>query len=716
MVLTLATNMLFSCGLCRERLSTDMKTLPCLHNFCRCCIAQIFRKQLPEITTTNNNNNTTSLFSCPECFSKVLTPDPPDGFAENRAKEEERVQWVLDKLEPNSFILNLLKAKELQQDAQLCERCLKDNSNVSASAWCRDCDKCFCSRCLKLHQDFTLHSEIVCLADGDLPSLKELMPRQKCDAHKEPVNTYCTRCRLCLCQSCWMGHFTVTGNCPPPLPLDKLAGLKKADGNVLLSGIKITENDIKRRNDETLARMSKVKEEFQTAFEQVRADRDRLISIFNKKADELLFNLESAAKAESEKLASQLSQNGTWLNQIDFLALNVNTLMTNATSTDLVSCYPKLDSCWDSLQVCINAEVANWEKISVNYSGQFAKLLQNAEQMKIGHVQIEEEKSPGEPLKGDKSAIVSPDPDIHSERNAAIQCQLKDYKDAWTQTRVVRTSDICIQSGESTPKLIDADRWSVSGSSIDFIDGIAVSTEGSVFLCCRSLKQVREYSSEGLFLSSCSLPCRPFDITCLTEEVLAVVSSDDHMLITLLRTTSDKDPLKIYKVVHTKQNYVSACGSGSLFYACQRSGNVELINIEANVMIVVAQPTAKPDPRHRVVLGSTTHSVVFLDYIDQTLTLYGRSGKIYSTANARNRGGQQSTSHMCMDVHGTLFACNNVGIYTVATEDSPSSVLWTFEDKKLKCAPRMCIGGSKLFLTYFTNNRKEIRVFKISYL
>ena len=715
MVLTSATNMLFSCGICREHLHTDMTTLPCLHNFCRCCVEHLFRKQLrqnPQITPGNHN----SPFSCPDCSSKVFPPDTSDGIAENYAKGEERIQWVLDSLEPNTFILNLLKAKELQQNTQLCERCFKEHSPVSASAWCRECNKCFCSRCLKLHQDFTMHFEVVFLSDGDLPNLKDLMPRRKCDTHKEPVNTYCTQCRLCLCQSCWMDHYTVTSSCPPPLPLEKLAGLKKADANVMLSDLKTCENGIKRQYEGTLSRISKVKEEFKVASEQIRADRDRLIKIFTKKTDDLLISLESAAKAETEELVSQLSQNGTWLNQMEFLALNVNTLLTNATSIDLVSCYSKLDSCWDNLQAGINSEVVIRKKLSVNYSGQYAKLLQNAEQMTVGQMEINEETAHEKFLKVENATIVSPDAGIKGERTTATQCQLVNYKDAMSQTQTISKSNACIQSGESIPKLIDTGRWSVSGSSIDFVDGIAITDDDTIFLCCHSLRQVREYTSEGVFRYACSLPCRPFDIASLTDEVLAVVSSDDHMLVLLFRTNSYKEPLKLHKVVSTKQNYISVCGFGNRFYACQLSGNVDLINAEAHVMIVVAQPSTKPDPRHRITLGSTTHSVVFLDYADQTVTLYGRSGKVYSTSNARNHEGKQSTSHVYMDAHGTLFACSNIGIYTVATEDSPSCILWTFENKKIKCAPRMCISGNKLVFSYFTNNRKEIRVFKISYL
>lgn len=690
-----------------------MKTLLCLHNFCRCCIAKVFRDQLRQLTTNDAANY---LLYCPECSHKMIIPDPPDGVLGNRAKEEEHVQWVLGRLEPNPFILNLLKAKELQQNAQLCERCFKDHTTIPASAWCRNCDRSFCKRCLKLHKDFSMHSEIVSLSDGDLPTIKELMPTRKCDTHKELVNTYCTRCRLCLCQSCWISHFTETGNCPPPLPMDKLAGLKKADGNVLLSGIKTSENDIKRRNEDILSRMSKVKKDYQVASDKIRSDLDRLIQIFTRKADELLSGLETAARDETEGLTDQLSQNGLWLNQMDFLALNVKTLLANATSTDLVSCFPKLDYCWESLQSSIDANMVNWKRLSVNYSGQYAKLLRNAEQMTVGQVEVGEATATNESMKTDKAAILVPDARILSDINTGVQCQLTASRNMETQTKIVSTSDASAQSGESIPRLIDAGRWSISGSSIDFVDGVVVGVDGHVFLCCRSLKQVREYTSEGLFLFACSLPCRPFDIAGLMEEIIAVVSSDDHMIVLLLRTPSDKDLLKVSKVVHTKKNYVSVCGFGNLFYACRRSGEIELINAEANVMISVSQPSAKADPRHRIVLGSTTHSVVFLDYVDQTLTLYGRSGKSYLIANARNRGGHQSTSHMFMDAHGVLFACNSAGIYTVGTEDSPSCVLWTFEDKKLKSAPRFCIGGNKLFLSYFANNRKEIRVFKVSYL
>ncbi|XP_033100114.1 tripartite motif-containing protein 2-like [Anneissia japonica] len=159
------------CAVCMKRLR-EPKTLPCLHSFCRSCLADwIEKKQQPV---------------CPTCLE---TFEAPSGG--------------LQSIPPNTIINNLLEyVHHLEDNEAKCSYC-----KLIAVKFCKDCTQYFCIECVKSHSTvdiLKLHTIF------SLEELRSLTPEQQgilkpslCKTHMtQSLKFYCNSCNVPVCVEC----------------------------------------------------------------------------------------------------------------------------------------------------------------------------------------------------------------------------------------------------------------------------------------------------------------------------------------------------------------------------------------------------------------------------------------------------------------------------------------------------------------------------------
>ncbi|XP_033105394.1 E3 ubiquitin-protein ligase TRIM71-like [Anneissia japonica] len=160
------------CAVCLKRLQQPT-TLPCLHAFCLSCLQNWVKKKDGLV--------------CPTCSHSYTIPE-----------------GGLQKLPPNTFILNLLESVEQLEKRDKVNCLCGKNYAVS---YCQDCKKGLCSSCKDHHKlipvliDHVLHSieDVQSMTPLELSSLN--VPQ--CSIHKnKSLEFYCKVCEMPICTNC----------------------------------------------------------------------------------------------------------------------------------------------------------------------------------------------------------------------------------------------------------------------------------------------------------------------------------------------------------------------------------------------------------------------------------------------------------------------------------------------------------------------------------
>ena len=171
-----------TCGICQEHY-TEPKALPCLHYYCKQCILELAMK-----------TGTGKPFSCPECRSEATLPEG--------GVDELKTAFFVNRLKTTISTMERVHGKVEVK----CELCIPSKGN--AEAFCRQCARFICKKCIELHkslQIFLTH-EVASLDDlkhgraNPIP-VKE-PPTKKCLVHEKSLKIYCYDCDILICQHC----------------------------------------------------------------------------------------------------------------------------------------------------------------------------------------------------------------------------------------------------------------------------------------------------------------------------------------------------------------------------------------------------------------------------------------------------------------------------------------------------------------------------------
>ena len=167
-----------TCAVCLEHY-TEPKVLPCLHYYCKKCIVKMAIKKNP--------------IACPDCrkVTKIMKGEEdelPTAHFVNRLKE-----------------LHARQEKAMSKEVQ-CESCME--SKAKAEAFCQQCKKFICKRCIECHSlmkaVFEGH-DIVSMSEIKRLKVEEYVarsPAKRCQVHDEPLKLYCYRCKKIICLGC----------------------------------------------------------------------------------------------------------------------------------------------------------------------------------------------------------------------------------------------------------------------------------------------------------------------------------------------------------------------------------------------------------------------------------------------------------------------------------------------------------------------------------
>ena len=171
-----------TCAVCHDHYQQP-KVLPCLHFYCKECILQLALRA-----------GTDQPFPCPECRKETALPE-----------------GNVDHLQTAVFI-NRLKNQYTQLEKALskevkCEMC--STSEALAEAFCRQCNKFACMKCVESHQRmkalFGGH-EIISLDEVKKSGFKVLpvkcSPAKECGRHKKSLDIFCLDCKELICRDC----------------------------------------------------------------------------------------------------------------------------------------------------------------------------------------------------------------------------------------------------------------------------------------------------------------------------------------------------------------------------------------------------------------------------------------------------------------------------------------------------------------------------------
>ena len=170
-----------TCPICQEHY-TEPKVLPCLHYYCKKCILNL------TLRTQSGKS-----FHCPECRHKATLPE---GGVDNL-----KTDFFANRLK--SKVTNLQRAHgKVEAKCELC------TASSKAEAFCRQCARFICKRCVQLHSEIQtfLSHEVASLDDlkhgRAKPIAVEEPPTEMCTIHKQPFIIFCSDCETLICQHC----------------------------------------------------------------------------------------------------------------------------------------------------------------------------------------------------------------------------------------------------------------------------------------------------------------------------------------------------------------------------------------------------------------------------------------------------------------------------------------------------------------------------------
>ena len=104
-----------------------------------------------------------------------------------------------------------------------CVSCKRENIEIEATYWCKNCKGGICDECVRFHKKLLLLHSFIPIDDvteADI-LMSKLDLDEQCKKHKkEPVTMYCTKDEEHCCTLCALStHKT----CPEVVPLDEIA-------------------------------------------------------------------------------------------------------------------------------------------------------------------------------------------------------------------------------------------------------------------------------------------------------------------------------------------------------------------------------------------------------------------------------------------------------------------------------------------------------------
>ena len=334
-----------TCAVCHDHYQQP-KVLPCLHFYCQECILQLALRA-----------GTDQPFLCPECRKETSLPE---GNVDNL-----QTAVFINRLKDQYTQLEKALSKEVK-----CEMC--STSETLAEAFCRQCNKFACMKCVESHQRmkalFGGH-EIISLDEVKKSGFKVLpaksSPAKECGRHKKSLDIFCLDCNELICRDCTIkdhrdhdfefNHIEAV-NKKKEL-MDSLEPLREMEGR-LCSAVE----EIKRAQLQLEAQAVSVANNINTSFEELHV-------ILERRKQQLL---EEARREVNSKITS-------------FKRQEENMSIASGEVRSIIDYTEQcVRHCSDDEVMCMHAEIGSRIQEEIEGQGQPGRIIPPVEQAEVG--------------------------------------------------------------------------------------------------------------------------------------------------------------------------------------------------------------------------------------------------------------------------------------------------------------------------------------------
>ena len=226
---------------------------------------------------------------------------------------------------------------------------------------------------------------------GNGKKVKKSIPIEKCKSHNKMEDSYCQRCNVCLCDTCYKNHLKDSGDCSSLLPISvKKEAKNKQESQIpkLLVEIGDFEKDLEEKNIKSRNYCEELKKQCDLKCEEFWQNYDDTIDKMREKTLEMCEELRQITKDQVEKWQKFLRETENMLKKFEIWRLNLHHLLKKGRKKkdvvlggELVA--RNLESSLVELNQKIKEPLRKME-LRVEYSDLWQKFLENLVTEKIG--------------------------------------------------------------------------------------------------------------------------------------------------------------------------------------------------------------------------------------------------------------------------------------------------------------------------------------------
>ena len=415
-----------------------------------------------------------------------------------------------------------------------CDTCFEGKGlNVKVYGYCKDCFQFMCSDCHLVHSKFPVAREHTVLRGSNMPQCQADKPPkfEHCDIHPKLLkNEFCSEHKSLICSSC---SSTNHSKC-------SVGSVDKVCKTVNISEIDLFYNDVKTGQVQARSvislletNMKNLAEQKKTVLKETRTIYDQIISKFNKLFKDLQSNIETLYQSQEAEISQQQER-------IDVLVKRFESVLTESETCKGKPIDTKLflkiqDIVTDTRQITDEFRAINKSLRLLSLSFKPDKAVQNflLPSVTFGSVSTSEAKYdrdivlkdvvfPCSQYKPPKAAMGPP----QQTTPPVVSQQQKQTGNSQAMGPVVPLSKI-----KATKKYTHNVKLKDDGRSCS-VTGLAITKDRKRILVDNINNKVNMFSHDMTYLSSVSVPGKPWDIAVITDKE-AVVTTNNKSLVTL---------------------------------------------------------------------------------------------------------------------------------------------------------------------------------------
>ena len=293
----------FHCSHCKRHLNLESKTLTCLHSFCETCVHHELQGQ------TNGNGR------CPQCHEIVK----------------------IDQLTLSPILVSCLKRRQMELTVWKCDLCLEDGIESIATNWCKNCERFLCTKCNQFHNKLYRQHNSVKLAEISKEEIRKAMRTDMCKIHYKVEESYCDRCNMCFCDTCYTTHLEHSRHCSSrPMSIREALKKQKSQGPTLLKEIKDLEKNLRERNEISQVYSEVLERQCDFKCEELWHDYEDIVEKLRDKVHQMCDELRQITKEQVKKWRQSVNENKRILKKLDIWRINLRYLLKKEQKQNLV--------------------------------------------------------------------------------------------------------------------------------------------------------------------------------------------------------------------------------------------------------------------------------------------------------------------------------------------------------------------------------------------